>query len=1206
MPDRSLSSFYSVDDHLDRRIALCLGAHRSGTSLLAAAIEAVGASLALPNRNASEENLKGFFEHAEVVALNEDLLGSAGSAWDDGLFDSHDIAKIPQAELYALQKRARRIVDEQLRPASLSAVKDPRLCRLLPFWFSILEDAGYAKDDIRCVIVTRDPVEIAISQRTRCYRNPDFYDFGQSLAEGMVLWLSHVRQMLRDCAGHKVLVIAYRDFLERPAELLGRLSDFLGTRPDPKTVDRFVSEFVSNNLWRSHADEAAVAEIETAFPGLLAAERELAALSGRMLESGELDHILAVLGNLAFDMTARDLVARAYGRLSMRRRIERQEALRTEHALEVAQQARDAFAQSRDEVAEVARHLQQRITDEYEVRLVEASKVTGNLHDRISALETGIANRDARLTELLVQFDNMYRDWGHLQRVTEAMRGSHSWRLTKPLRAAGSSMRGLQDLSQKSLRGLNRASQVTHQRLKRSHPRTADVLRRVIQPMMARANMKLLGQYNVHPLPDSQNSPGLPAGTFGFDFQQSQVHSPYRPLVTIIVPNYNHAAYLTRRLESIYAQTYDHYEVLLLDDCSTDDSRQVLQDFAARHSDRTRLLFNETNSGGAFRQWEKGLAAAGGELVWIAESDDWASPNFLETLVPFFQNEAIQLAYARTVFMDAAGENQIWSMEEYLNQFGPERWSRAWVETAPNIVRDAFSMVNIVPNVSSAMFRRFNRLDVLEIDEWRGMRTCGDWMFYLNAIRGGMMAYSPDAQNFYRIHDSNTSVSSHKADQFYREHESVAKCIRRHYRVPPANLARMEENLRHHWKITRNDYSHKAFESCFDRARIEAAPTRRPGLLMVGYAFCTGGGEAFPIELANEVKAFGYEVTFLDCAQEERVAGVRAKLANDIPVISNFPDLCRIVQNFDIDLIHSHHGWVDNTVLDLMPEDLACRTVITLHGFYETLPARQLSLLVPRLLRRTAAIVYIAEKNLEPLRVESVPVKASFHRIDNAVTRTSGAPVERAALGIADDAFVLVLVSRALHVKGWAEAIAATSRAREISGKDIQLVLVGDGEAKDAIEAKGVPNHVHLEGFRSNTQAYFAAADLGFLPSRFKGESFPLVVIESLIAGTPVLASDVGEIRYMLTTSKGMAGVLFSLDMNCQIDVEVLAHAIATLASNPEKMERLRELAPIAAARFDPRKMAESYSNVYLEAASMKEDTRAENTQLLLRISGVA
>lgn len=1259
------------DESSHHRIALCLGAHRSGTSLVTAALEALGADLALPDRTASEENLKGFFEHAGAVALDDDLLRLAGSAWDDPAFDAATLAGLPADALRPLRENARHLVRADWAAAPLAAVKDPRMCRLLPFWLPVLAAEGYDDRNIRCVIVTRDPVEIAISQRTRCRKNPDYYEFGQDLSEGIALWLSHIRQALRDCGTREVLIIAYGDFLARPAALMQSMAAFLGVPADQDAITRFMSEFLDEKLWRSHGDAEAEAEIEAAFPGLLAAERALAACSGQVVSTAETAPILAALDAPEHVARLRQIVSRAYGRLADLRREERQQALRLNHALQVATEARDAFALSRDQVAATAREIEARLRERiegleagigdrdtrlrqgqerHELVLAEARKVEGNLRNHITGLESGVAERDRQLAQLrqeqeqairqigaafernqheldqtrqetaalaatlqqrdadcaalatagqelrdnLAQAETgqaaLSRQLGELQRVSDylqhsndAMRASHSWRVTKPFRQAGSAARTLRDLPKSGLRALNRASQVTHQRLKRSHPRTAELLRSNIQPLMTRANLRLLGQHSVPApaAPPAPNPPGIPAGTFAFDYQQPRVYPPYRPLVTIIVPNYNHAPYLTQRLESIYAQSYEHYEVLLLDDCSSDDSRQVLSDFAARYADRTRLLFNEENSGGVFRQWEKGLAEARGDLIWIAESDDWASPNFLEALVPFFQNEAVQLAYARTVFMDGAGENQIWSMEEYLHQFSPERWGRAWVETAADIVRDVFSMTNIVPNVSSALFRRFERLDVLEIDAWRGMRTCGDWMFYLNAIRGGMMAYSPDARNFYRIHDKNTSVTSHKADQFYREHEAVAQCLRRHYRVPEENLTRMEANLRHHWKITRDDYSDAAFVACFDRARIEAAPLRKPALLMAGYGFCAGGGETFPIQLANEMKGFGYEVTFLDCAQEERVEGIRAMLATDIPVISNFPDLRRIVQNFDIDLIHSHHGWVDNTVLDLLPPDGPVQTVVTLHGFYETVPPQQLKMLLPRLIERSGGLVYTAEKNLGAIRQAGLIEQRPLHRIDNALSKSEVSAIDRASLGIAEDAFLLTLVSRALHSKGWAEAVAAVTRARDISGKDIQLILIGEGEARDALVAAGPDAHLHLEGFRQNIRDYFAASDLGFLPSRFPGESFPLVIIDSLNAGTPVLASDIGEIGYMLTTDEGPAGALFALDADWQIDVEALAAQIATLASNPEEMARLRARVAAAAARFDPHLMARKYDAVY-------------------------
>lgn len=1255
------------DPQTERRIALCLGAHRSGTSLVSAAMQAIGAELSLPIHESSEENLKGFFEHPAVVALDDDLLRLAGSAWDDSRFEAADLDKIPADAMADLRAKARAIVDSQWRNAPLAAIKDPRMCRLLPFWLPVLRNDGYADDNIRCVIVTRDPVEIAISQRTRCRKNPDFYEFGQTLDEGIALWLSHMRQALRDCGDRKMLVLAYADLLAQPTERLARMADFLGTTPDAAAIARFEAEFMDESLWRSHADEAAVAEVEAAFPGLLEVERMLADLSGQVVDHTAIAPILQRLDDPVFEATAREIVSRAYGRLATRRRVERLAALGTEHALDVAREARDAFARTRDEMArttaEVEQRLRERITgleagvadrdtrlEQHKRAMAEARKVEGNLRDRITALEAGVSDRDARLEALrgeqarairqlgaafeanqqqLVatqkalqqsQLDNTtlaasvtglqadrdsLRDMltaaetgradfasqadelrsfvADLQQMNDDMRQSHSWRVTRPLRMGGTLARQTGKVPRAGLRALNHASRTGYHRMKRTHPETAALLHRTLKPLLIRANMRLLGQHNVPALPAPQvaNPPGLAPGSFAFDYQQPRVYPPFQPLVTVIVPNYNHAPYLAKRLESIFAQTYENFEVLLLDDCSSDDSRAVLEEFAARHPDRARTLFNETNSGGVFHQWEKGLAAARGELIWIAESDDWASPNFLEALVPFFQNEVVQLAYARTLFMDASGENQIWSMEEYLAAYGPERWGRGWVETAPNIVRDVFSMTNIIPNVSSALFRRFERLDVLEIDQWRGMRTCGDWMFYLNAIRGGMLAYSPDAQNFYRIHDKNTSVTSHKADQFYREHEDVARCVRRHYHVPAGNLDRMEANLRDHWRMNRDTYTDEAFTACFDRARIEAGPTRKPALLMASFGFCAGGGETFPIQLANEVKAIGYEVTFLDCAQEPRVPGVRAKLATDIPVISNFPDLRRIVKNFDIDVIHSHHGWVDNTVLDLLPEGSDVRTVVTLHGFYETVPAQQLKLLLPRMLHRTAAMVYIADKNLVPMQDTNTPAKASFHRIDNAVGVSRLAPFDVGTLGIAEDAFVIVLVSRALPEKGWAEAIAATTLAREISGRDIQLIMVGDGEAKDLAEAAGVPAHVHLVGFRPNPQDYFAAADLGLLPSRFKGESFPLVVIESLIAGTPVLASDIGEVRSMLTTADGMAGELFALNQDWQIDTDDLARIIADLASNPDAVARLRARVPSAAERFDPAQMAEKYGEVY-------------------------
>src|SRR5215467_7397297 len=119
------------------------------------------------------------------------------------------------------------------------------------------------------------------------------------------------------------------------------------------------------------------------------------------------------------------------------------------------------------------------------------------------------------------------------------------------------------------------------------------------------------------------------------------------PTVSAIVPNYNHAPYLRKRIESILAQTYQDFELILLDDCSTDNSREILASYG--NSSKVRIEFNETNSGTPFKQWNKGVRLARGKYIWIAESDDYADDGFLERLASRLDAEpGAGFAYCRS------------------------------------------------------------------------------------------------------------------------------------------------------------------------------------------------------------------------------------------------------------------------------------------------------------------------------------------------------------------------------------------------------------------------------------------------------------------------------------------------------------------------------------------------------------------------------
>lgn len=1148
------------------RMILCLGPHRTGTSAVTAALAALGAETGIAEVYANEENAKGFFEHADLIALNERILAALGGSWDSAAFRGGPAIAAAGRALDPLRAEALGFLRRTFRPGQTALLKDPRLCVLLDFWLPVIAEAGFSRIDM--VHVLRDPLAAALSQQRRTRRRPEYYDLGAELPEGAALWLSCMGQMWDGFDRGRHLVVSFDALLDQPAATLQRLAGFAGLPADPGRIAAFATGFLDPAMKGAipgPSDRAAVEQALPQAPGVFAALVPLSAAGAlsRADVAGVCD--LALAAGPAIDR----IQSAALARLSASRRALGQ-------SLGQAREERDAARRAEAEVrAEVAR---------IEAALGGQLKTEAAAHAaQVLELEARIEETEARASRvaaaLQAELDHARAAEREAVARIEALLRSRSWRLAAPLRAAGRLARVARAGLCAGWVRVNHLARRAYQAVSARAPRSAEWLRRLIWPALAAANLAILGTRNV-PVPRARIAPEPGQHIYGFDYQAPMPSEPYRPLVTVIVPNYNHAPYLRQRLDSIYAQSWPHFEVILMDDCSTDESRDILRDYASRHADRTRLILNDANSGSAFRQWEKGLGAARGDLVWIAESDDWCSPNFLETLAPFFANPAVQLAYAPSVFMNEAGTEQVWSMAEYLSDLGPERWASTFVCAAPRIVREVFAERNIIPNVSSALMRRIDRPEALEADVWRGMRTCGDWVFYLNLIRGGLLAYSPDAQNFYRMHGANTSVMSHTKDSYFIEHETVARCVQRHYTVDPAVFARQRQALIQHWTRKRPSFVRAEFDACYSLPRILAeAKLRKPRLLMAGFAFCSGGGETFPITLANLMKTAGYDVTYLNCRQEPDIPGIRGLLARDIPVVTNFEDLNGILRDFEIEVIHSHHAWTDNTILDLLAEGSPVKTVITMHGMYESLPDAQLRRTLPRLDRRTGAMVYVAEKNISAWSRVGMAVPPQMTQIDNALANGPVTPVARSALGIGPEAFVLVVVSRAIAPKGWQEAIEAVTLARQSLERDLHLVLVGDGPEYERLRGK-VPPFVHLEGFRSNTRDYFAMADAGLLPTRFPCESFPLSIIDCLKTGRPVIATNIGEIRRMLTGENGPAGELFELAEG-QIPTEVLAGIICRLAADPQALSRLMAEVASAAGQFDPERMRDRYDHVY-------------------------
>jgi glycosyltransferase involved in cell wall biosynthesis len=464
-------------------------------------------------------------------------------------------------------------------------------------------------------------------------------------------------------------------------------------------------------------------------------------------------------------------------------------------------------------------------------------------------------------------------------------------------------------------------------------------------------------------------------------------------------------------------------------------------------------------------------------------------------------------------------------------------------------------------------------MQLLDDESWLSMRVAGDWVFYLHILRGGKIAYQPEALNFFRRYNGSAAELTYKQEAFYREVGFASRAVATLYDVPLEVLDRCHDSCKklYFWRVPTG--SSDEFERWFNPEASAQAPNSRSLNIMIStMGFYPGGAEILPIRMANEFKRQGHSVLFFSCGLAGRQDGVRRMLRNDVPVIetSKVEDVREFIADFGIEALNTHQWHIQKYPLRVPDVFDGLRAhVASLHGMIEHGEAFEAT---EEQLRgadsKVTTWVYTAEKNLGPFFKFGLGDKSSgrFVKLPNGIQAPDVTPIPRARMNIPEDAFLLCCVSRAIPDKGWAETIEAVASARAISSQDIRLILVGNGPVYDEYCRIGTPDFVYLAGFSNNSVGYYAAADMGIMLSKFKSESFPLTILDCLFAGKPYIASDIGDIRNMLTVDHDVAGSIIELD-NWEIPVETAAQDIAAFASDPQRYLNASALVAAAANR---------------------------------------
>ena len=304
----------------------------------------------------------------------------------------------------------------------------------------------------------------------------------------------------------------------------------------------------------------------------------------------------------------------------------------------------------------------------------------------------------------------------------------------------------------------------------------------------------------------------------------------------------------------------------------------------------------------------------------------------------------------------------------------------------------------------------------------------------------------------------------------------------------------------------------------------------------------------------------------------------------------------KTVRRYNIDLVHSNMFKSDFLFARALEND-SSKFVITMHGNYEEFFYNQhtgkgeiilnYNNKVISVLERVEGLAYLTEKNLEIFNAKEFnkyfnSLNIKIKKIYNGfrIPKNSKLNNGRRQLNIPNNHTVFGMVSRGIPEKGWETAINAF-QVVNFQNK-ASLILVGSSPYLDKLNQKySDDKNIHFIGYSNDPIFWTSSFDVGLLPTTFKSESLPTIIIEYLFCGKPVISTDIGEISKMVTMDGKKAGFVLSLDSEEKVNSEEIVECMNLYLENHQLLEKHSSLATKAFSKFKIEKCVDEYSIIY-------------------------
>ncbi|HEX5952852.1 MAG TPA: hypothetical protein VFY94_06735 [Rhodanobacteraceae bacterium] len=412
---------------------LVVGMHRSGTSAATRVLNLLGVELGGNLLDPGPGNRLGHWEHREVVAIHEALLHGLGMSWDD-------TRALPEtwmasASADAARERIAALVAQDFPGSTLWAVKDPRLCRLLPLWIEALAEAGI---DLRVLFVVRHPAAVADSLKARDGLDP---------AGTHLRWLEHFGEAEFATRNLRRAIVLYDDLLSDWRSAVESLAARFGLRwpgsiagASPE-IEAFLSEGERHNLAGKRDDPVGPVPSGRLYELCVACARghgTWGAISAMVDDYrswapaflGDIDRRAADTGKLAARLRNAEAAARAKDSWVAARDATIRDQEQTLYRLREDLRGRDLQIRSRNDIIR-----------QKDVAVVAATALVRAKDAQIAALREDVAGHADEIGRLAREASLLHEriaaqdaEIAARGEVIEAIQATVSWRITGPLR----------------------------------------------------------------------------------------------------------------------------------------------------------------------------------------------------------------------------------------------------------------------------------------------------------------------------------------------------------------------------------------------------------------------------------------------------------------------------------------------------------------------------------------------------------------------------------------------------------------------------------------------------------------------------------------------------------------------------------------------------------------------------------------------------